>query len=551
MLRKSGSARIVAIAVVASLAVPFLIPWKADAAAGDIDTVAGGTGAGPATGVGQTPFGISVRGNVTVIADFGNHVVRRLDLDTREERTIAGTGEAGFSGDGGPATEARLTYPTSAAADDAGNVYIADTENHRVRRVSPTGTITTLAGQGAPGFAGDNGPAERALLWRPRSLAVSADSKVLFIADANNHRVRKVVLATGVISTVAGGPLSTAGTAELLTGERIGGLGDGGPAVEASLSLPSGVAVTGDGTLYIADTANSVVRKVAVDGIITTVAGRPREPGYSGDGGDAASAQLSSPTAVSLDSMGRILIVQTGNHVIRRVDTNGLITTIAGTGSEGYEGDGGQAAGAKFKYPYGVASRSDGSFVIADTYNYRLRLVAASGIITTIAGTDGPQFGGDGRAATEAQLLQPRDVALAPDGTTFVADTGNNRVRRISAGGTITTVAGTGALCPQREPPADPEGEPGYPGRNPCGDGGSPTNAQITAPWPSPSGLMEHCTWPARAGSGGSLVGASPNSQGMVRPRSTGTACPPRMGACSSRPISPSTAWATCSSPTR
>jgi uncharacterized protein (TIGR03437 family) len=241
--------------------------------------------------------------------------------------------------------------------DAAGNVYIADRANYRIRKVS-NGVITTIAGTGTQGYSGDNGPATSAQLWLPVGVAVDSAGSV-YIADTGNYRIRKV--SNGVITTVAGGGL---------------GLGDGGPAIAAGLNMPTGVAVDSAGTLYIADASNRRIRKVS-NGVITTVAG-----GGSafGEGAPATSAGLVNPVAVGLDSAGNLYIADSGNanHCVRKV-SNGVINTVAGNGTAGYSGDNGPATSAQLNYPQGVAVDSAGNVYIADSGNYRVRVLTPSG----------------------------------------------------------------------------------------------------------------------------------------------------------------------------
>ncbi|MGH8909881.1 MAG: caspase, EACC1-associated type [Egibacteraceae bacterium] len=324
------------------------------------------------------PRGVAVdaAGNL-YIADAGDSRMRRVDL-SGTITTLAGTGTRGFSGDNGPATAAQLNSPLGVAVDVAGNLYIVDTSNARVRRVdsSSGGVITTVAGNGTPGFSGDNGPATTAQLMGPRSVAVAADGN-LYIADFGNHRVRRVDLSSGgVITTVAGN-----GTA--------GFSGDGGPATEAQLNYPAGVAVAADGNLYIADNGNHRLRRVDLSsGMITTVAGNGTQ-GFSGDGGPATEAQLNSPVGVGV-AVGTIYIADRGNERVRRVDlsSGGVITTVAGNGTQGFSGDGGPATAAQLNTPRDVAVDAAGTLYIADYDNHRVRRVdpSSGGIITTVAG---------------------------------------------------------------------------------------------------------------------------------------------------------------------
>ena len=403
--------------------------------AGVITTVAGtdvsgfGGDAGPAASAQlYSPHGVAVdaAGNL-YIADVGNHCVRRVD-SAGVITTVAGTGERGFGGDAGPAASAQLFFPSGVAVDGSGNLYIADRSNHRVRRVDPAGVITTVAGTGERGFGGDAGPAASAQLFFPSGVAVDGSGN-LYIADRSNHRVRRVDPA-GVITTVAG------------TGERGFG-GDAGPAASAQLFFPSGVAVDGSGNLYIADRSNHRVRRVDPAGVITTVAGTG-EGGFAGDTGLATSAQLAFPEGVAVDMAGNLYIADVGNHRVRKVDPAGVITTVAGAGAWRYGGDGGPATSAQLHSPEGMAVDAAGNLYIADVGNHRVRKIDSAGVITTVAGTGERGHGGDGRLAASAQLQSPRGVTVDAAGNLYIADSSNHRVRRVDPAGVITTVAGTG-----------------------------------------------------------------------------------------------------------
>jgi hypothetical protein len=328
---------------------------------------------------------------------------------------VAGTGASGYSGDGGPATEAKLYYPYGVAVDSSGNLYIADYLNNRVRKVDTTGTITTVAGS-ERGYGGDGGPATEANLSGPRGIAVDSSGNI-YIADTGNLRVRKVD-TTGTITTVAGNGesgLSGYGGPSIGTNEEgdpdTEGNGDGGPATEAKLSGPHGVVVDSSGYLYIVDYQDHCVRKVDTTGIITTLAGNG-ESGYSGDGGPATEAKLSGPCGIAADLSGNIYIGDTFNNRIRKVDTTGIITTVAGNGEYGYSGDGGPATEAKLSGPYGVAVDPSGNIYIGDTSNNRIRKVDTTGIIATVAGNGEYGYSGDGGSATEAKLSRVLCVLL-------------------------------------------------------------------------------------------------------------------------------------------
>ena len=342
--------------------------------------------------------------------------------------TVAGTGYGGFSGDGGSATSAGLNVPTGVAVYGPGILYIADFYNDRVRRVDLAGVITTVAGTGSTGFSGDGGLATSARLSGPGVVAVDAVGN-LYIADRGNDRVRRVDAETGVITTVAG------------TGSR-GFSGDGGPATSAELNDPVGVVVDGVGNLYIADMRNHRVRRVdAETGVITTVAGTGSE-GFSGDSGPAPSAELRFPSGVVVDGTGNLYIADEGEHRVRRVDLAGVITTVAGTGSEGFSGDSGPATSAELAFPSGVAVDSAGNLYIADDGNHRVRRVDLTGTITTVAGTSSRGFSGDGGPATSAELDGPIGVAVDGAGNLYIAESYNHRVRRVEfRGGSVVPPA--------------------------------------------------------------------------------------------------------------
>ena len=342
---------------------------------------------------------------------------------------VAGNARAGYSGDGGPAASAQLNAPLGVAVDTSGNLYIADLQNSRIREVSAAGTITTVAGNGSLGYSGDGGPAGSARLDYPYFVAADSAGN-LYIADWGNSVVRKVS-AGGTITTIAGNGST-------------GYSGDGGPAVNAQLSDPTGVATDNSGNLYIADSGNTVVRKVSAAGIITTIAGNGSS-GYSGDGGPASDAQIANPYGIAVDAGGNLYIADGGNSVVRKVSAAGIITTIAGNGSSGYSGDGGAGASAQLDLPSSVALDASGNLYIADSYNYRIRKVSAAGIITTLAGNGSNNYSGDGGVAASAQLSEPEGVAVDAAGNLYIADTANQRVRKVSVGGVITTVAGTGS----------------------------------------------------------------------------------------------------------
>jgi len=332
--------------------------------------------------------------------------------------TIAGNGLVGFAGDGGLATTGRVTAPFRIAADQAGNMFIADSGNNRIRKVNPSGIITTVAGTSIPGFSGDGGAATNARLNGCAGIAEDGVGR-LFIADTMNNRIRQVE-TNGIISTVAGGNA---------------GLGDGGAATNAGLFNPYAVTIDAIGNLLIADRGNNRIRKVATNGVITTVAGK-NGAGFSGDGGAATNANLNQPQDVALDAVGNLFIADSSNRRVRKVDVYGDITTIAGNGSLTFSGDDGVAIAAGLD-PSGLSFDPYGDLFIAGRSQNRIRRVDPYGIITTVAGTNLAGFAGDGGAPTNARLNNPSGVTLDTHGRILIADTANNRIRRFGQGPTL------------------------------------------------------------------------------------------------------------------
>lgn len=332
-----------------------------------------------------------------------------------------------YNGDNIPATSATLADPHGLAVGEDGSSYIADTNNNRVRRVAPDGTITTFAGTGelpSGEEVGDGNAATQAMLAAPKDVALGPDGS-LYIADTFNNRVRRVA-ADGTITTVAGGTFLFDGS-----------VGDGGPATDAMLYLPSGIAVASDGSIYIADAGNNRVQLVAPDGTITTVAGTGEE-GFAGDGGPAVLARVWQPSDVTLGADGTIYIADTFNDRVRQIGIDGTISTVAGSDSTAFfAGDGGPATLAALNLPEAVAVGNGGVIYIADTGNNRVRQVRADGTITTMAGrdwgiADADVDMGNHRPAVEGLLWQPAGLATAPDGSLYIGDTMNQLVRRVA-----------------------------------------------------------------------------------------------------------------------
>jgi len=341
---------------------------------------------GPATSATLSePDGIAVdSSNDIYIADSSNAVVRKVTPGGIIS-TVAGGGSAATTG--GPATGFSLDYPVCVAIDSSGNLYISDTNWGDVFKVTPSGTITIFAGNSTTGFSGDGGLATSASLSWASGVATDSSGNV-YIGDYNNYRLR-VVNAAGTISTIAG-----SGT---------GSFGNGGPATSAGVNWPTGVALDSSGNLYVAETAGMMIRKVTPGGTISTAAGAGTA-GYTGDGGAATAAQLKNPQGVAVDSSGNLYLADTSNNVIRKVTAAGTISTVAGTGAAGFSGDGGAATGARLNQPGSVAVDSAGNLYIADSVNYRIRKVTTDGRISTIAGNGSRAYSGDGGPATSASI---------------------------------------------------------------------------------------------------------------------------------------------------
>ncbi len=465
---------------------------------GKIDTIAGNGLSGTSGDGGPAKLarfgvfiGIAVDQSGNVYTSSGDGRIRRISTDGIVQ-TVAGTGAFGFSGDGGPANQARIGF-ANPGVDAEGNLLVLDSTNYRIRKITPDGIIQTIAGTGVPGTDGDGGPATAA------KIGLVADAKPdgkggLYLAEITSNRIRHI-RADGVIETLAG-----TGTA--------GYSGDGGPALQSTLNYPWFIATGPDGSLFIAEAFNNVIRRVAPDGTISTLAGRER---YAGDGAYASTAILNDPVGVALDNQGNTFVSENaGAGRIRKIDVGGVITTFAsGLAAPGmlaadqsgniYFVDGntvwrgspdgtlakiaGAAPGVaptqtatsalqvNLAGPQGLAVDSSGNIYIADTGNNIVRKVTPDGTVQTIAGTGTAGFAGDGGPATSARFNGPEGLAFDSSGNLYVADHFNYRVRRISTDGIVKTVAGTG------RPSLLDNGWP-----YPQGDGGPATLAQLFGP---------------------------------------------------------------------
>jgi hypothetical protein len=334
--------------------------------------------------------------------------------------SVAGTGERGYSGDGGPATAATLSEPFMCVFDARGNLYEAEAMNHCIRRIdAATGVITTVAGTGQEGYSGDGGPAVEATLNQPYSLDIDAAGN-LYIVDRLNAVIRKVDAATGVMTTIAG------------TGEP-GYRGDGGPGTQAQLKEPNDCFLDGRGGLLIADVQDQRIRRLDLaTGIITTFAGSG-EGARTGDGRPATQAGIFGARAVCMDRLGNTYICERGGNGLRKVDVDGIITTFAGTGERGYSGDGGPALAATWGAPKALRCDARGNVVVVDTENHAIRRIdATTGIVTTVAGGR-LGGGGDHGPATAAGLDRPHGCCLDAQGNLYIADSNNHRVRAVGA----------------------------------------------------------------------------------------------------------------------
>jgi len=417
----------------------------------------------------NTPYGVAadVYGNL-YIADLGNARLRKVSQDGTIT-TVAGGGDLapGTDNEGKPGTSVALGAPRNVIAPSDGSVYFSDFTGHRVFRLASDGTLTTVAGTGVPGFAGDGGPAGQAQLDHPAGLALSYTG--LYISDSQNGVVRRIVLGNGTSGTLSGGTIDTVAHIITPTGlgfDMLGALRVADPAAGTLTRIPSGgppsvikleasdMALNLDSTLWITDAAEGVVQAMAMDGSIRAVAGGG-DPG-AGDGGDAKLATLNQPSGVAVDRGGVVFIADRGNHRIRKVSADGTIATFAGagpptagdSGAASGSGDGLLAVNASLVTPSGVSVDAAGNVYIADTGDNRVRMVNASGLIVTVAGNGTAGANGDNAPAMAAQLNAPAAAVSDGTGNVYIADRGNGRIRQVDSGGVIRTLL-TGLASPR------------------------------------------------------------------------------------------------------
>jgi len=423
--------------------------------AGELDGV--GDGCPATSAILNTPLGVAVDGADNVlVADYYDELVRRIDAHTNIITTVAGggrgcPGQTDTVGDGCPATNASFNGPRTVTVSNAGDLLIADQFDFRYRSVNAgSGIITTVVGNGLQGFSGDNGPATSASLSWPWATVID-NSGALVIADLDNQRIRRVDPHTNVIATIAGGGQGCAGQTDTL--------GDGCVATNGILSIASGMVRDSAGNLFIADALNNRLRRIDVmTQVITTIAGGgtgcPGQTDAFGDGCPATSASLNGPWGVAVDESGNMLIADSGNNLIRRLDAKTqIITAVAGGGAgcpaqTDSVGDGCLATSATLNTPIGLAIDHWGNYFICDIFNVRVRRVdIATGVITTAAGNGTEGFAGDGGPATNAEMVYPIGVSVDAGDNLIIADEGNNRVRLVTAAtGIITTIAGNGLM---------------------------------------------------------------------------------------------------------
>lgn len=339
--------------------------------------------------------------------------------------TIAGTpGTPGSSGNNGPAIDALFASPLGIAADKNGNIYVGDWFNWNIRKINNNGVVSVFAGNGMGGFSGDGGIALNAQLNLVYDIDVDMFGNI-YLIDYGNSRVRKINTG-GIIVTVAGNGLPG--------DPLVNGVGDGGPATQAPLYSPLAMTIDENGNIYVVESSKNMIRKINNSGIISTCAGKGfLYHGYSGDGGPAVDARLHLPVDIAVDKNGNLFIAELGNHIIRKIDVNGIISTFAGTGVAGYSGDGGPATSALLYRPFGVAVDTAGNVYIAEDSNHVIRKVDPGGIISTIAGRGVKGYSGDGGPARQALLTIPQRLAVDDSGHIYLTDWVNHTVRKISS----------------------------------------------------------------------------------------------------------------------
>jgi sugar lactone lactonase YvrE len=378
------------------------------------------------TGVVPTSVAVAPNGDV-YFSDQPSHQVLKLSRGVLS--VVAGNGFSGFSGDGGPAVSAALAGPAGVAVDSKGNLFVADQNNQRVRRISTDGTISTVAGNGGAGFSGDGQQATSATIGIPSSVAIDASGN-LYIADLGNRRIRRVS-TSGVITSIAGNGSSLFS-------------GDGGSALNAGFVFPQEIALDQQGNLYVDDPADETIRRIDSSGIITTVAGI-HQFGFSGDGGPATKAALALPRGVSAGPAGNVCFADLGSNRVRCINPSGIINTVAGTGQPIFSGDGGDGMSAGLAVPQATAFDPSGKLYIADTGNHRLRQLSSAGVIGAIAGNGQADALRDGGPNRNGTVFAPGNIAFDNAGNLYIADSGNQRVRQISIQGAISTIAGVGS----------------------------------------------------------------------------------------------------------
>ncbi len=339
--------------------------------------------------------------------------------------TIAGNGIGSYSGDGAAATAAGIDWPTRTAMDGSGNLYFTDYSNALIRKINTAGIISTYAGNGMSGYSGDGGPATAASINDPTGMAVDIAGNI-YTSDYHGYRVRKVN-TSGIISTIAGN-----GT--------LGYSGDGGPATLAQITTPWGIVTDAAGNIFFSDRLNHCIRKINAAGIISTIAG-DGIAGFSGDGGPATAARLNQPVDLTFDATGNLYFSDGANNRVRKISTSGVISTVAGNGTGGYTGDGGAALSAQMNFPVGLGIDGAGNIYVGDYLNSAVRKINTSGIITTIAGNGTMGYGGDGGPATAAVLNKPQGVAVYGSDV-YICDVQNNRIRKVIGGNTPPVFSG-------------------------------------------------------------------------------------------------------------